>query len=414
MKTIWIVNYYTSSPELASNPRYLKFAHYFQKAGYEVITFNSSVKHGTDISLVPDNMTFLEKDYGEFKFVHIKSPRYHGNGLKRLWSIFVFAIRLYLNCKKFSKPSIILHNLHTPFDYPIVWMAKKLKARYIAEAWDLWPDDFVTFGLVSRNNPVMQLFYWIEKQLYYRADELVFTFQGAFDYLKRKRWTIETGGKIDVKHVHYINNGIDLEQFDKDKVNYPRLDEDMNDLSVMKIVYLGSMRLANHVKMLIDAAVLLQNDKKYKFFLYGEGSDRENLEQYVKDNNITNVVFKEERIRFEECAWVVSQAFINIMNYEKGFGQWGISSGKLWQYLAAGKPIICNIDIAYDDVISNYNLGVARNIETAEDFAQAIKRIAELPTDAYDAMCARVRKCAEMFDYKVLTDLELKVIEGTC
>ena len=39
-KTIWIVNYYTSPPAKASNPRYLKLAHYFKEAGYKVITFN--------------------------------------------------------------------------------------------------------------------------------------------------------------------------------------------------------------------------------------------------------------------------------------------------------------------------------------------------------------------------------------
>ena len=412
-KRIWIVNYHTSSPELASNPRYLQFAHHFQQAGYEVITFNASVKHGTDIDLIPDGSSFYEKDYGEYKFVHVKSPHYKGNGLKRMWSLFVFAMRLYFGRKKFPKPDIVLHNIHTPFDYPIVWVAKSLKAKYIAEAWDLWPEDFVTFGLVKRSNPILKLFYQIEKHLYYQADEMVFTFKGIYDYLDRKGWTKEKGGKIDVNKVHYINSGIDLDEFDRNKVAYPRPDEDMNEESLTKIIYLGSVRLANHVKTLIDAAALLKDNPKYRFFIYGDGADRENLEQYVKDNGISNVVFKEKRIAYAECAWVVSQATVNIMNYEKGFGHVGVSSGKLWQYLAAGKPIVCNIDIAYDDVITDNNLGVARDIETAEDFAKEITRLAELPKEEYDAMCARVRKCSHDFDYKVLSAREISVLEGT-
>ena len=39
---IWIVNYYTGSPETLSNPRYVQFARRFMDAGYDVITFNSS------------------------------------------------------------------------------------------------------------------------------------------------------------------------------------------------------------------------------------------------------------------------------------------------------------------------------------------------------------------------------------
>ena len=89
----------------------------------------------------------------------------------------------------------------------------------------------------------------------------------------------------------------------------------------------------------------------------------------------------------------------------------GVSSGKMFQYLAAGKPIVCNVNIAYDDVITENNLGIARDIETPEDFAQAIRSVAEQPRASYDAMCERVRQTAERFDYKKLAAEEIKVIE---
>lgn len=407
---IWIVNPQTGSPEKAANPRYLKLAKYFMEAGYEVTTFNSSQREGIAIP----NGKYLEKQYGDYKFVHVYAPDFVGNGVKRMLSLHKFAKNVYSIRKHFEKPDVVLQNIHPPFDYPIVRMAKKQKAKYIAEAWDLWPDDFVTFGLVKENNPAMKVAYAIEKQYYYHAEEIVFTFKGALDYLKKKGWTTETGGKIKLDHVHYINNGIDLAQFDEDKVKYPRPDEDMNDKDTYKIVYLGSINKANQVQTLIDAAALLKDNPKYWFFIYGNGAHREYLEQYVKDNHIDNVVFKEKRIPYEECAWIVSQATVGIMNYEKGFGRWGVSSGKMFQYLAAGKPIVCNIDIAYDNVIEDNHLGVARDLETAADFAAAIRGIAEQPQEEYDAMCHRVREVAKKFDYKVLAQRELEVIENTC
>ena len=90
----------------------------------------------------------------------------------------------------------------------------------------------------------------------------------------------------------------------------------------------------------------------------------------------------------------------------------GVSSGKLFQYLAAGKPILCNIDIAYDNVIKDNNLGIAQDIDSPEGFAELIRRLAEQPKDEYDAMCKRVREVAKRFDYKVLCAEELKVIES--
>ena len=408
---IWIINYYTDIPTKASNPRYLKLAHYFMGAGHEVLTFNAgrttgiadSEYHGGD---------FVERTYGGYKFVHVRTPAFEGNGIRRMISIWQFARRILKGRKLFDRPDVILQNIHPPFDYPIVRLAKKLQCKYIAEAWDLWPEDFVTFGLIGARNLAMKAAYAIEKRYYYAADDIVFTFLGGFDYLKRQGWTREQGGRINLEHVHYINNGIDIAQFDSDRDAHPRPDSDMNDDSLFRIVYLGSINRANNVKALIDAAAQLESVPKYRFFIYGNGAYRDELEQYVCDNHIGNVVFKERSLSFEECAWVASRATVGIMNYEKGFGRWGVSSGKMFQYLAAGRPIVCNIDIVYDNLIEDNRLGVAHDIDTPEQFAEAIRFIAEQPMAEYEAMCHRVREVGERFDYKVLSARELDIINS--
>ena len=400
---VWIINYYTS-PD-CSNPRYLQFAKYFMAKGWDVTTFYANW-NGADTDPL-----FKREMVNGLDFVQVKAPHYVGNGVSRMKSIFSFAWSIKNHCKEFEKPDVILHNVHTPFDYPIVWAAKKLNAKYIAEAWDAWPDVFAHLGLVSRSNPVLKVFYQIEKRLYEKADQVVFTILGMVNHIQDKHWTTNMGGRIDLEKVHYINNGIDLEQFDKDREAWPRTDEDLHDSKTLKVVYLGSINRANHVHTLIDAAKLLQGKDAYRFFIYGDGTDRDELERRVKDERISNVVFKEKRISLCECAWVVSQATVNVMNYQQGFGYMGVSSGKMFQYLAAGKPIVCNVNIAYDDVITDNNLGIARDIETPEDFAQAIRSVAEQPRASYDAMCERVRQTAERFDYKKLAAEEIKVIE---
>lgn len=408
---IWIINYYAGTPATAGNPRYLKLAKHFMEAGHEVITFDAgSTANIADSEFQGDN--FVERQYDGYKFVHVRVPHFEGNGVRRMLSIWKFAQTILKGRKQFGRPDVILQNIHPPFDYPIVKLAKKLKCKYIAEAWDLWPEDFITFGLVKANNPAMKVAYSIEKRYYYAADDIIFTFFGAFSYLKRQGWMKEQGGKINPAHLHYINNGIDLAQFDRDRNEHPRLDADMNDENLYRIVYLGSINKANNVKTLVDAAAILKDNPNYRFFIYGNGAYREELEQYVKDNKIDNVVFKEPRISFAECAWVVSRATVGIMNYEKGFGRWGVSSGKMFQYLAAGRPIVCNIDIAYDNLIKDNSLGVAHDIETPQEFAEAIRSIAEQPADEYQAMCERVREVAKRFDYEVLASQELEIIEN--
>lgn len=410
-KTIWIVNYYTGTPRSVSNPRYIEMAKNFMSAGYNVITFNSTMRCETELSEEDKQKMFVEREYDGYKFVHVKSPHFVGNGAKRIFSIFMFAWRLYRNAKKFEKPDLVLHNVHTPFDYPVYWAARKVNAKYIAEAWDMWPEDFVTFGLLKEKSLAMKFAYWVEHHLYKKCDALIYTMEGIHDYLRGKGWLSDVGGDIPVEKVRYINNGINIESFEHDVESYPRPDEDLNDKNLYKIIYLGSIRLVNNVKQLIDAAALLKDNPKYKFLIYGNGTDREMLEQYVGDNGITNVVFKEKRIPLCEVANVVSNATVNIMNYQKNFGIHGVSSGKMFQYMAAGKPICCNIKLAYSEITRN-NLGIDEELDTPEQYADAIRKLAEQPQEEYEAMCKRARACAEKFDYKVLARKELDVIES--
>jgi hypothetical protein len=51
--------------------------------------------------------------------------------------------------------------------------------------------------------------------------------EGGKDYIKEKKWDIEQGGKIDINKVYYINNGVDLQDFDSNRINF-------NDFSSFK------------------------------------------------------------------------------------------------------------------------------------------------------------------------------------
>lgn len=410
MKKIWIVNYYSCPPEYTANPRHLEFSHYLCIAGYDVTIISAGYLSDKDIDLVPDNRKYSKVEYGEHKFIHIKVKHFVGNGIARMISIFQFAWRIFRYRKHFDKPDIILHNIHAPFDYPVLWCAQKLNAKYIVEAWDLWPDSFVRFGLISKNNPVVKVAYCIERRLYERADKILFSFEGGIDYLKVQKWTKEFGGKIDINKVFYINNGVNLEKFTSDIEQNKLHDLDLEDASSFKVIYLGSVRLINNLKTLIDAAKILKSNTKIKFLIYGDGSDRAYLEQYCIENEIDNVLFKEKWIPLRNVPYVLSQSSLNILNYHKGFGIYGISSGKLFQYLASGKPICANIKMNYC-LIEKHHLGIAKDLETPKEYADAILSIEKLSNIDYQEMCSMGRKVAKEFDYKVLTDKLITIIE---
>ena len=192
-----------------------------------------------------------------------------------------------------------------------------------------------------------------------------------------------------------------MDTFTQFRKDYPTHDQDLLREDIIKVVYLGSIRLVNHVKDLIDAAEILKDNDKIKFILIGDGPDRPALERHCKDNNLNNVLFKQRHVPFCEVADIVSHASINVMNYQKDFGIYGVSSGKFSQYLAAGQPILCNIKLNYCEITRN-NIGIAEDLNTPQKYADAILKLAHLTASGVDSMRSRIKTTAQKFDYPVL------------
>ena len=168
------------------------------------------------------------------------------------------------------------------------------------------------------------------------------------------------------------------------------------------------MRLANNLKQLVNAAAILRNHDDIKFLMYGDGEDREYLEKYCIEKNIDNVIFKEKWIAPKYVPYVVSSSTVNILNYMPAhFGGYGGSQSKMFQYMASGKPICCNLKMMYCPITKN-NLGIAKEFSSAQEYADAIYQLSNL--SEHDSLELRKRNLltAKTFDYQVLTN---KIIE---
>ncbi|WP_320053573.1 glycosyltransferase family 4 protein [uncultured Acetobacteroides sp.] len=403
-RKIWLVNQYAMPPELESRLRTIKFAQYLMEAGYDVTIFGSSIMHNMNKNLIEDNKLYIEKKYGNINFIHINTTLYKKNGLNRILGLFQFPFRFIKIAKKFDKPDVIIQTATVPFGNILYFYTKKNKIKYIVEVLDLWPQTFVDLKMFSKWNPIVLISYYLEKWLYKRADCLVFSMEGGKQYIKDKKWSIELGGKIDLSKVHYINNGVDLDDFNRYKNEFVIKDDELEDDSITKVVYLGSIRLANNLKRLIDAAALLKGYDNVKFLIYGDGDDRDFLIEYCVENDITNVSFKEKWIKPQYVPYVLTKASINVLNYMPGdFGKYGGSQSKLFQYLAAGKPICSNINMSFD-IINKYNVGISKEFKSDKEYADAILSLIKMDKVEYNYMCDRALIAANDFDYKCLTN----------
>ncbi len=390
-------------PKYEGRIQTLKRAQYLIEAGYDVTIIGGSYLHNTTINLINDNREFLEAEYDGIKFIHIKTNNYTGNGIMRFINLFLFSFRLFFLSKKFAKPDIIAQVATVPFSNILYYVAKRYNAKNIVDVVDLWPEAFVAYGLISNKNPLTKFAYWAEKWFYERADEIVFSMEGGKDYIREKGWDIGSGGKIDLDKVHYINNGVDLVDFDKNKKLYKIDDSDLENESLFKVIYLGSIRLANNIKLLIDAAELLKDHRDIKFLIYGDGDERDYLEKYCINNQLSNIVFKQKWIEMKYVPYVLSKSSLNILNYMPNpISKFGGSQSKSFQYMASGKPICANIEMGYCP-ITKYKLGISKDFKTSAEYANAILYFVNLNSNEYTEMCQNARNAAENYDYKKLT-----------
>lgn len=411
-KKIWLINPVAMPPKYETRVQTLKRAQYLRDSGYDVTIICGSYLHNTNINLINDDKPYLQVEYEDGqKFIHIRTSNYKTNGLKRIYSILEFYIKLWWYSSKFGKPDYISHLAAVPFGNITYFVAQKKKAKFIVDVVDLWPESFVAFGLISKNNPLLKLAYWAEHWLYSKADMLIFSMEGGKDYIKEKKWSFQQGGKVNLEKVFYINNGVDLSDFDRNKIEYTLADNDLTNSQFFKVIYIGSIRLANNVMQLIEAAKYLRNIPDIKFLIYGDGNDRISLEDYCKENDLTNVIFKQKWIELKYVPYILSKSSLNILNYKPNpIFRFGGSQSKSFQYMASGKPICANVEMNYCP-ITKLNLGIARNFKNAEEYADAIASFYYMDRDEYQTICNNAREASKEYDYKVLTARFVRLVK---
>ncbi|KPU27368.1 hypothetical protein TR13x_04615 [Caloranaerobacter sp. TR13] len=406
MKKIWILNHYAVPPQLGPWSRHFKFAENLIKKGYEVKIFAASTIHNSDKNLILDSRKYLYKEFNDVLFVFIKACSYKGNSKDRIKNMLDYAIGLMSVSKKFDleKPDVI----YASSVHPLTWLvgyrlAKRYNAKFIAETRDLWPETLVAMRKIKRDSIPARILYKLEKFIYKKADKLIFTFPGGKDY-------VESIG-LDSSKVRYINNGVDLEEFNKNKLQNEYIDKELDNNEKFNVIYTGSMGITNSLGYLIKSAKIIQEKgiKDIQFILFGDGYQKRELEEYVKNNNVNNVVFK-GKVEKKYIPNILSKSDLNIFTGKNiDLYKYGLSLNKMFDYFASGKPTLSNIDCGYD-ILKQYNCGITVKGGSAEALAEGILKFYNMPKKEYETYCINALKAARDFDFKILTEKLEKVI----
>ena len=407
---IWLINHYAVPPKYYPLARQTYFAKYLMAMGHTVTIFAASSVHNSTMNLITDGRKWREETVDGVHYVYIKCCDYQGSGLKRIYNICEFAWKLPGVCKHFEKPDAIVATSMPPTSCAMgVHLGRKWGCKTVAEIADLWPESIVAFGIAGPHNPAVTALRRLEKWIYKKADAVVFTMEGAYDYIVEQGWEKE----IPRSKVHHINNGVDLAQFDYNRDHFQLDDPDLNDPATFKAIYTGSIRPANNPELLIDCAKHLLQYPDIRLLVYGGGENLDELRQTCETQGLTNCIFKGS-VPKKNIPYILSKGDLNLLNYDlKSIGvfKYGSSQNKLFDYMASGRPILSNVSIAYS-LIQKYHCGQDDTLPDAKAYANAVLKFYHMDAAARRTMGANARRAAEDYDFKLLTDKLIAVIES--
>lgn len=401
---VWIVNHYAIPPSMGGLVRHYYFSKCLQKRGHKVRIFTSSKIHNTDINMISGAELFLKKEVDGIEYTFVKSRNYSGNGMDRIFNLADFPFKVWKTMRMFlqqDKPDVIYASSPDLFvAFFALVFGKMHRIPVIMEVRDLWPESIVEYNGMSRMNPVIQVLYQMEKWIYKKSNKIIFTMEGGRDYIQDKKW----GNVVDLRKVCYVNNGVDLVEYEKDiEANIFR-DPDLDDGEKFKVVYVGSIRTANNVENLVRVAECLkaQGETDISILVYGDGTDRKRLEDECKERGLKNIIFK-GKVEKKFVPYILSKSNLNILNYKQATTwKYGGSQNKQFEYLASGRPICANVRMGYS-IIEKYGCGVEENIDTVNRYAEIIIMYKNMPKELYQKQCERAKEAAKNYDYNVLS-----------
>ena len=207
----------------------------------------------------------------------------------------------------------------------------------------------------------------LERFLYRQADAIVVLAAGSADAIAAEG--------IDRSKIHFIPNGADPEDFE---VTRPRAElRAKYNLTGTVVVYAGAHGPANGLDLALDAADELR-DTDVTFLLVGDGVLKQELMAEAKQRRLDNVEFRDPITKtlipeLFAAADIGLHCLADIPLFHHG-----VSPNKLYDYMAAGLPVVTNTPGEVAAMVDDADAGEAVG---PNEIAVAVKRLLSLDPD---------------------------------
>lgn len=378
MKNVWMLNHYAQEPGYGGGTRHFDLAKYLPEYGWSASIIAAGTELNTGRQRLASGETHRLETFDGIPFLWLSTPTYQGNGFGRLRNMLAYAARaLGKSTNLLPRPDAVIGSSVHPF---AAWaglrLARRYKVPFLFEVRDLWPETLIDMGTLTRNHPVSVAMRKLEGHLYRNADKIISLLPHASNYI------CQFG--VPENKIVWIPNGIDLSRSSKPAP--------LPENSPFTLMYFGAHGGANGLDNVIAAMRLLQNHP-VKLRLIGDGPAKPALVDLA--SGLSNVIF-EQAVPKNAIPGLAEQADAFVFNLiDAPVFKYGISSNKLFDFMAAGRPILfaCN---ASNNPVAEAGAGITVKPNDPEALKNAILQISAAPSFERAEMGERARQYVEL------------------
>jgi glycosyltransferase involved in cell wall biosynthesis len=364
------------------------------KLGHSVLVIAASHHH---IRSIPVQETDLNRPHevDGINFLFLPARPYRTNTLGRYLNMRDFArgidqLAESVRSGAVSAPDVIIaSSAHILVYPPSHRVARKLGARIIFEVRDIWPLSLVQIAGVPSWHPAIAWMKRIESDAYRTADAVVSLLPNAKEHMQPRG--------LSPDRFHWIPNGVSADEWAEDPVPLPEnlqagIDRCREECKLV-VVYTGAHGPPNALDQLLGLSRIKSTDVPYRFFLIGEGIQKDALRVEAGKRGMDCLRFFPSVSR-SEARSAMRQADVCFIGWQdKPIYQYGISANKLFEYLMSGKPVLHAVSRS-NDPVAIADAGISVPPYQPDKLDAALRTLAKMSPEDRRAMGERGRAFA--------------------
>jgi glycosyltransferase involved in cell wall biosynthesis len=271
-------------------------------------------------------------------------------GSSRVLSWVVYSVTAFARGLALPRPDVVYASSpHLLAGLSGLALARARRTHFVFEVRDLWPQVLVDMGFTKEGSFLHRAMRALESALYKTAEVIVVLTPGVQHQLAERGF----GDKVRL-----IPNCADPADFDPGAAK-----EELRrryGLEGFVVIYAGAHGKANGLDLVLDAAGQIASDlPQVRFLMVGDGPMKQHLVDRVAAERLSNVSFLDPVPKRQMPALLgAADAGLHVLADVPLF-RYGVSPNKIFDYMAAGLPLLTNTPGEMTELIERAGSGVA-------------------------------------------------------